>query len=108
MMSSFNLKPNITVQDFETCLNAFARHMQSMSLIESVGKLCVRESNTPMDTDAERNQGFWFLTEFQDKDQCDRSYEYILQAEDYSKELHNDVYHKVTDAMFVCFSDEHK
>ena len=106
MMSSFNLKPGISLHDFEGCLKVFAHHMQSENLIESIGSLCIRESDTPMDTDDQRNQKFWFLTRFQDKAQCDRSYDYILQAHGESKKLHDDVYLKVTDAMFVCFADQ--
>lgn len=84
---------------------AFSDHMKAMGLIESVGPIGLRDSETPMDTDKERNHRYFFVTTFLDKSQCDRSYEYILGHTESGDTFHDGVYKKVVDPVFICFED---
>ena len=105
MLSCFNLKPGISIEAFQRALVAFGEHMQQMGHLEDIGPVGRRDDSTPMDTDTERNLQYYFVTRFQDKAQCDGSYAYILRHEPVADRLHDAVYHKVLDPVFICFDD---
>ncbi|MGI9315862.1 MAG: hypothetical protein ACR2QW_00905, partial [bacterium] len=54
MLSCFNLKPETSIEEFSSALLNFAAHMKRLNLMESVGSVSLRNSDTPMDTDEER------------------------------------------------------
>ncbi|MEJ2178283.1 MAG: hypothetical protein P8Y12_10130 [Gammaproteobacteria bacterium] len=79
--------------------------MQEQNLLVSIGPIGSRDSDTPMDTDEERNHQYFFVTTFVDKAQCDRSYAYILGHSETGDAFHDDVYKKVERPIFVCYED---
>lgn len=105
MLSCFNLKPGFSIDDFSISLQDFANHMKNLDLMVSVGSIGSRDSETPMDTDEERNHSYFFVTTFLDKGQCDRSYEYILGHTESGDAFHDAVYKQVEDPVFICYED---
>ena len=105
MLSCFNLKPDVSAGAFSESMNALFTHLQEIGLVESVSPLCRRDSDTPMDTDDERDHHFFFVTNFVDKTQCDRSYDYILSHREAGDSVHDAVYQKVVDPVFICYAE---
>lgn len=105
MLSCFNLKPGITIDEFTKPLLAFENHMQELNLVVSIGSIKSRDSDTPMDTDEERNHQYFFVTTFVDKAQCDRSYAYILGHSKTGDAFHDGVFEKVESPVFICYED---
>lgn len=105
MLSCFNLKPEISINEFSLSLSALVDHMKNQGLLDSVGPIGLRDDDTPMDTDNERNHKYFFITTFVDKEQCDQSYDYILKHTEPSTTLHHNVYTNVVDPVFICFED---
>ena len=104
MLSCFNLKSDVTKASFCDALGEFFTHMHSVGLIDSIGPLCERDADTPMDTD-QRNLQYFFLSYFVDKAQCDRSYQYIMENQGIHHPTHAAVHSKTTDAIFICYSE---
>ena len=104
MLSCFNLNSDTTKDDFLLARNAFFAHLNSLDLIDSIGPLCERDRDTPMDTD-DRLQQFYYLSYFVDKAQCDRYYQYILQHQGVKHPLHAAVLSKTCDEVFICYAE---
>ncbi len=105
MLTCFNLKPGITIEEFGKSSAALTKHMQERELLHSTGPIGRRQSNTIMDTDSERNHEYFFITTFLDRAQCDRSVKYILPHEEPGESIHLAVYSKVADPVFICWED---
>jgi len=105
MLSCFNLKPDVSVEAFTLSLKSFFDHMHSIEMVHSIGPLCKRDSDTPMDTDSERNHQYYFVTHFVDKAQCDHSYRYIAENHGLKNTQHAAVYQKVVDPVFICYDE---
>ena len=101
MLSCFDLGASETIEEFQLALSAFSEHMQSLNLVQSTGAVGRRCSNTPMDTDSERDYEYYFVMTFVDRDTCDKSYEYIGAG----SPIHVSVISKVKDAVFICWED---
>lgn len=101
MLSSFDLDENVSIPEFQETLLAFSAHMKKQGLLLTIGPLGRRSSDTPMDTDDERGQQFFFIMSFRDRDQCDAAYDYV----DTELPSHNSVITKVKNALFTCWED---
>lgn len=58
-----------------------------------------------MDTDSERDHQYFFIMSFRDRAQCDRSVEQILLHKEPGASIHQAVYSKVKDEIFICWED---
>jgi len=105
MLTCFNLKPEFSMDDFRKSVADFTKHMQEIDLVHSTGAIGRRQSNTIMDTDHERNHEFFFIMSFRNREQCDRSVEYLLPHEEPGESIHKEVYSKVKDQIFICWED---
>jgi hypothetical protein len=86
MLTCFNLKPDFTLDDFRQAIVTFTEHMKDSDLVDSTGPIGRRQSDTIMDTDNERN------------------HEYFPHEEP-AESIHNAVYSKVRDQIFICWED---
>ena len=77
MLSCFNLQPGESIDEFGSAIADFAAHMQAEDLVDSIGPIGRRQTDTIMDTDDERNHEFFFIMTFRDRAQCDRAVETI-------------------------------
>ena len=105
MMSCFNLQPGITIEAFSKNMDVLFSHLKAEGLVERMGPIGRRQDDTPMDTDEERNHQYFFILSFRDREQCDRSYDYILARLQPGKSRHDEVYTKVENPVFICFED---
>lgn len=105
MLSCFNLKRDVTVQEFEGALLRFTNQMQELGLVQSTGPIGERQNDTPMDTDTEREHRYFFITTFQSREQCDRAYAYIKLHEEPGAADHDAVYSRVESPIFICWQD---
>ena len=104
MLSCFNLKPGVTKYDFMEARDRFFEHLRDIDLIHSIGPLCERDKETPMDTE-DRSHQYYYLSYFVDKAQCDRSYQYILANQGIKHPIHAAVHTKTCDEVFICYAE---
>lgn len=105
MLSFFDLADDIEIGTFEISLASFNEHLVGVGLLHSQGNIGRRCSNTPMHTDEERTQGWYFESVFIDKAQCDRAYEYVSKGEEPCATLHKAVVSKMHNGIFSCWDD---
>ena len=105
MLSCFNLKPGIAIEDFRDALSSYTEHMQTLDLLETTGPVGRRQSNTIMDTDSERDHQFFVTMSFRDRAQCDRSVDYIYSHQQPGDSIHQAVYTDIVDPVFICWED---
>lgn len=105
MLSCFNLKPGLTIEQFRQGLEAFSAHMKELDLLETTGPIGLRQSNTIMDTDEERDHQYFFTMSFRDRRQCDQSVEFIYSEQEPGATRHHGVYSMVEDPVFICWQD---
>ncbi len=105
MLTCFNLRPGIELGVVRVALEAFSAHMRQLDMVVSDSPIGERQSDTPMDTDGERNHRYFTTTTFRDRAQCDAAYGYIKAHTEPGFTIHNAVYSKVKDAIFICWQD---
>ena len=105
MLNCFDLKPDVTIDDFQASVDAFMAHVRSAGLAESMSAIGRRQRHPIMDTDSERDHEYFFILSFRDRDQCDRSVEFITGDKEPEKSIHNSMNSKITNAIFICCED---
>jgi hypothetical protein len=105
MLSCFNLTPSVSIDEFRRALVDLTTHLKDRNLVDSTGPVGRRQSNTIMDTDDERDHEYFVIMSFQDRAQCDRSVEYMYRHEEPAESVHEAVYSKVADPVFICWED---
>ena len=102
MLSCFNLKPEIRLEEFRQSVAKLDVHLRNIDLIHSIGPIGRRQKGTILDTDSDRQHEFFFVTSFRDRAQSDRAVRYMTDTED---PLHIAVYSNVKDPIFICWED---
>ena len=105
MLSCFNLKPGVDVDNFRKAYAEFVSHMKSAGLVEESGPIGRRQSDTPMDTDSEREHEYFVIMSFNDRDQVDAAYAFIESQREIGGTSHSEVYAKVANSVFICWQD---
>lgn len=105
MLSCFNLKPGENIETFRKVYGDFVADMKSINLVEGTGEIGERQSDTPMDTDEERNHQYFVVMTFKDRAQVDASYEHILKHVEPGEASHNGILEAVEDPVFICWQD---
>jgi hypothetical protein len=105
MLSCFDLKPDEDIEAFRSAHVDFVAYMKSVDLMADSGSIGRRQSDTPMDTDAERDHEYFVITSFKDRAQVDAAYAYIKKHVEPGETSHNEVYTKVRDPVFICWQD---
>ena len=105
MLTCFNLRPDISIGEFQQSLAEFTAHQLELELIHSTGPVGRRQRDTIMDTDAERDHEYFFIMSFRDRAQCDRAIEYVLRREKPGETIHGAVFSKVKDQIFIAWED---
>jgi len=104
MLTSFNLKPGVSLEDYAAAVARFSEHMKSVDLLHSTGPIGNRQKHGIMDTD-ERNHAYFFISTFLDRKQCDNAVDYIIAREEPGASIHKEVFTKVVDQVFTCWED---
>ncbi len=105
MLSCFNLKSGVMINDFRKSLDVLDKHLRDLDLIDSTGNIGRRKRHRIMDTDDERDHEYFFVMTFRDLAQCDRSIEYVYAEEEPGLSMHRAVWHKVDNPVFICWED---
>jgi len=105
MLSCFDLKPGEDIESFRQAYEDLVAYMKSIDLVESSGPIGKRQSDTPMDTDDERDHDYFAIMSFKDRPQVDAAYAYIMEHVEPGESSHNGVYHKVQNPVFICWQD---
>tara|TARA_B100000678_G_C17853330_1_gene360068 strand:+ start:179 stop:508 length:330 start_codon:yes stop_codon:yes gene_type:complete len=105
MLSCFNLKPGVSINDFKKSLITLDKHLQDVSMIDSTGNIGRRQRHRIMDTDDERDHEYFFVMTFRNLSQCDRSIDYLYSEEEPGNSIHQAVWRKVDNPVFICWED---
>lgn len=102
MLSCFNLKPDISRDEFRGSLADYTAHLRTLDLVDSTGPIGRRQSNTIMDTDDERDHQYFVIMSFRYRAQCDRSVDYISGHQQPGGRIHREVSAMVADPVIIC------
>lgn len=105
MLSCFDLNPGEEIGTFQSAYLAFVDEMKRIDLVESTGPIGSRQSDTPMDTDEEREHEYFVVMSFRDREQADAAYAHILKHTGPSDKAHDAVYPRVENPVFICWQD---
>jgi uncharacterized protein YrzB (UPF0473 family) len=105
MLTCFDLKPGILLEEFKQSLEGYTAHMHELDLVENNGPIGLRQSDTIMDTDDERKQEYFVLMNFRDREQSDNAVDYIKLHQEPGDTIHKGVYSKVQNQIFICWQD---
>jgi len=105
MLSCFDLKVGVTINEFRISNDIFISHMQGRKLIQSSGGITKRNRHPIMDTDKMLSQEYFYLMTFIDEDQCNRAVECIRTHVEPEDSIHNAVISKTENQTFICWED---
>lgn len=106
MLSCINLKPDITIGEFDDAVAAMTAYLKSEDLLHDTGPIGRRARHPVMDTDDERDHEFFFVMSFADRAQCDRAVAHVYRHEAPGEAIHQAVFNAVMDdAVFICWED---
>ena len=104
MLSCFNLKTELTIQEFQCSLTLYKNHLIENNLLQNVGNIGKRNRHPVMDTD-ESNLEYFFIMTFKDLSQVEESVEYVYSNSETVASLHQDVFQKLDKYNFICWED---
>ena len=105
MLSCFDLDPDVDFAAFRQAYQDFLAEMRDLDLVVSSGPIGARQSDTPMDTDAEREHDYFVIMNFRDRAQVDAAYAHIESHREPGKTAHHSVYGQVRNPVFICWQD---
>ena len=105
MLTCFNLKKGVDLNAFTDAYGDFVDHMKSIGLVESTGPIGKRQSDTPMDTDGERDHQYFVVMSFRDRAQVDEAVSLLGSHQEPSETAHHAVYSKASNPIFICWQD---
>lgn len=105
MLSCFDLKPDEDIASFQSSYMTFVEAMKGIDLVETTGPIGNRRSETPMDTDDEREHEYFVVMSFRDREQADAAYAHILKHAGPADAAHDEVYTRVLNPVFICWQD---
>ena len=105
MLTCFNLQPGRKISEFQQAITDFSTHMHALDLLHSLSPVGLRQTDTIMDTDTERDHQYFFTMSFRDREQCDHAVAHIYPHEAPTDHLHTAVYAGIKDQVFICWED---
>ena len=105
MLSCFDLDADTDFGSFVRAYQAFLAEMQALDLVVSSGPIGRRQNDTPMDTDEERDHGYFVIMTFRNRAQVDAAYEHIESQREPGNRTHDSVYSQVRNPVFICWQD---
>lgn len=105
MLTCFNLKRGESIESFRDSLAELTAHLNERDMVQQVGPIGLRQRDTIMDTDEERDHQYFFIMSFADREQCDRSVDYMYRKTEPVESLHRLTYGKVQDPVFISWVD---
>lgn len=105
MLTCFDLDPDVGIGAFRAAYLDFVAHMRRIDLVEGTGPIGRRQSDTPMDTDGERNHQYFVVMTFRDRAQVDAAYAQFLLRQEPTQSVHHAVQAMMRNPIFMCWQD---
>ncbi len=105
MLTCFDLTPDVEIGAFRAAYSDFVAHLQSIGLVEGTGPIGRRQSDTPMDTDSERDHEYFVIMSFRDRAQVDVAYAQFLSRQEPTNSIHHKVQTMMQNPVFICWQD---
>lgn len=105
MLSCFDLRPGVSLTECQESFSRYGTHMIDLGLIEGSDPIGMRNTDTILDTDESRTQEYFHLMHFKDKAQSERAVNRIRSGEEPTQTIHRDLYSKLQNMIFVCWTD---
>jgi len=103
MHTSFDLQPDVELDTYRAALENFSQLMKARGLVVETGPVMERCRHPIMDTDTQRDQQYFFVMSFADREQCDAAVRHIQSADPESDPIHRAVYENIVDPIFTCW-----
>ena len=105
MLTCFDLKPGIGIEDFRAAYLNFVEYMRGIDLVECTGPIGRRQRDTRMDTDGERDHEYFVIMSFRDRAQVDAAYAYLVPHDEPTESGHEAIHSKIQNQIFICWQD---
>ncbi|MEM7359908.1 MAG: hypothetical protein AAF431_12480 [Pseudomonadota bacterium] len=105
MLSCFDLRPGVSLAECQKSFLQYGEYMVDLGLVDSSDPIGQRDTDTILDTDEGRTQQYFQLMHFTDKDQSERAVAYIKSMQEPGKSIHQQLYAKLENMVFVCWAD---
>ena len=105
MLTCFDLKPEHTLEEFQQSLEDYSSFMQEQGLGVGHSPIGLRQSDSILDTDDEREQKYFMLMHFSDREQSDNAVAYIKSHKEPGKSLHLKAYSQTQNLIFISWED---
>ncbi len=105
MLTCFDLDPDVGIGDFRAAYSDFVAHLRSIDMVAGTGPVGRRQSDTPMDTDGERDHQYFVIMTFRDRAQVDATYAQFLLHEEPTNSIHHKVQTMMRNPVFICWQD---
>ncbi|MGI9515030.1 MAG: hypothetical protein ACR2OL_19195 [Anderseniella sp.] len=105
MLCCFHLRPEFQLGDFRKAFAEFAVDLQRLDLVEASSPVGIRQSDTILDTDSERDHQYFSIMSFRDRGQADAAVAYIGKNGMSADATHHIAYSMVDDPVFICWQD---
>ncbi|MEM7633672.1 MAG: hypothetical protein AAF299_03865 [Pseudomonadota bacterium] len=105
MLCCFDLKPEFQLADFRQAFADFTAHLRAHDLVESSSPVGIRQADTILDTDSERDHQYFSIMSFRDRIQADAAVDYIAVNGMSEDTTHHITYAMVDDPVFICWQD---
>ena len=105
MLTCFNLRPGVTPDAFVAAYGAFVAEMVRRGLAEGSGPVGQRRAESGLDTDTERDHGYFALISFRDRDQSEAAFRHIKSIRPGGDPEHEAALAMATDMIFIAWED---
>lgn len=105
MLCCFDLKPGFQLEEFRAAFAEFTLHLQKQDLVETSSPVGIRQSDTILDTDAERAHQYFSIMSFRDRGQADAAVQHIALKGMSADSTHHVTYSMVEDPVFICWQE---
>ena len=105
MLTCFDLEPGVGIGEFRAAYSDFVAHLRSIDMVVGTGPVGRRQSDTPMDTDSERDHQYFVIMTFRDRAQVDATYAQFLLRQEPTNSIHHKVQAMMQNPVFICWQD---
>ncbi len=105
MLTCFDLAPDVEIGAFRAAYSDFVTHLRSINLVAGTGPIGRHQSETPMDTDSERDHQYFVIMPFRDRAQVDVAYAQFLSRQEPTQSVHHKVQTMMQNPVFICWQD---
>ncbi|MEC8955609.1 MAG: hypothetical protein VYA14_00385 [Pseudomonadota bacterium] len=104
ILSCFNLRVKIEIEDFRNSLLLFEDHLKKKNLLEGTSGISKRHRHPIMDTD-KSDFKYFFIMKFKNLSQMEKSVKYIFDETEPGLSLHQNVWKKIETYNFNCWEE---